>query len=214
MSVQRHLRRALRYAAVALCLATGFEVLEHFIFRNLSAGQFHILRIMLCTSVVFLLTSVGLLRERRRPQQLSEPDQRLHGSGGLWRAQDATAESERRYRLLFENMLEGFAYCEMLFDDRGRAVDFVYLAVNSAFEKLTGLEDVVGKRFTAVVPEGSDAQPELFERYGRVVSTGEPERFEIEIEALGRWFSISAYGAEKGCFVATFSNITERKQAE
>jgi diguanylate cyclase (GGDEF)-like protein/PAS domain S-box-containing protein len=31
---------------------------------------------------------------------------------------------------------------------------------------------------------------------------------------LGRWFSISAYGAEKGCFVATFDNITERKRAE
>jgi diguanylate cyclase (GGDEF)-like protein len=28
------------------------------------------------------------------------------------------------------------------------------------------------------------------------------------------WFSISAYGAGKGCFVATFDNITERKQAE
>jgi diguanylate cyclase (GGDEF)-like protein/PAS domain S-box-containing protein len=28
------------------------------------------------------------------------------------------------------------------------------------------------------------------------------------------WFSISAYGAGNGCFVATFDNITERKQAE
>ena len=28
------------------------------------------------------------------------------------------------------------------------------------------------------------------------------------------WFSISAYGAGKGCFVATFDNITERKQIE
>ncbi len=214
MSVRRHLRRALRYAAVALCLATSFEVLEHFIFANRSAGQLHILAIMLCTSVVFLLTSVGFLRERSSPQQLPETDQQSHDISGHWRAQDATTESERRYRLLFENMLEGFAYCEMLFDDRGRAIDFVYLAVNSAFAKLTGLEDVVGKRFTAVVPGGRDAQPELFERYGRVVLTGEPEKFEIEIKALGMWFSISAYGAEKGCFVATFSNITERKQAE
>jgi diguanylate cyclase (GGDEF)-like protein/PAS domain S-box-containing protein len=214
MSVPRHLRRALRYAAVALCLATSFEVLEHFIFANRSAGQLHILTIILCTSVVFLLTSVGFLRERSSPQQLPEIDPQSHDISGLWRAQEATTESERRYRLLFENMLEGFAYCEMLFDDRGRAIDFVYLAVNSAFVKLTGLEDVVGKRFTAVIPGGKDSQPELFERYGRVVLTGEPERFEVEIKALGRWFSISAYGAEKGCFVATFSNITERKQAE
>ena len=130
------------------------------------------------------------------------------------RTQDAMVESERRYRSLFENMLEGFAYCEMLFDNRGCPIDFVYLAVNSAFGKLTGLQNVVGKRFTEVVPEGKDAQPELFERYSRVVRTGKPERFEIEIKALGMWFSISAYAAGKGCFVATFDNITERKQVE
>ena len=28
------------------------------------------------------------------------------------------------------------------------------------------------------------------------------------------WFSISASAAGKGCFVATFDNITERKQIE
>ncbi|MGB8865171.1 MAG: EAL domain-containing protein [Candidatus Sulfotelmatobacter sp.] len=123
-------------------------------------------------------------------------------------------ESEARYRSLFENMLEGFAYCEMLFDDRGRPTDFVYLAVNGAFGTLTGLRNVVGKKFTDVIPREKDSQPELFERYGRVVLTGTPERFEIEIKALGMWFSISAYGAGKGCFVATFDNITERKQAE
>src|SRR5450755_4202357 len=127
------------------------------------------------------------------------------------RAQAAMAESERRYRSLFENMLEGFAYCEMLFDDRGRPIDFVYLDVNRAFGKLTGLANVVGKRFTEVIPGGN---PELFERYGRVVLTGEPESFEIEIKALGMWFSISAHGAGKGCFVATFDNITERKRIE
>jgi PAS domain S-box-containing protein len=130
------------------------------------------------------------------------------------RAQDALIESEKRYRSLFENMLEGFSYCQMLFDERGQAIDFVYLAVNSAFGKLTGLENVVGKRFTEVIPKGKEPQPELLERYGRVARTGAPERFEIELDVLGMWFSISAYGAGSGFFIATFDNITERKQAE
>jgi diguanylate cyclase (GGDEF)-like protein/PAS domain S-box-containing protein len=124
----------------------------------------------------------------------------------------AGEESDRRYRSLFENMLEGFAHCEMVFDDRGRPIDFVYLAVNSTFEKLTGLRNAVGRRFTEIIPEGKDSHPELFERYGRVALTGMPERFEIEVKGLGRWFSISAYGAGKGCFVAVFDNITERKR--
>ena len=124
----------------------------------------------------------------------------------------AGEESERRYRSLFENMLEGFAHCEMVFDDSGRPIDFVYLAVNSTFEELTGLRNVVGRKFTEIIPGGKDSNPELFERYGRVALTGMPERFEIEVKGLGMWFSISAYGAGKGCFVAVFDNITERKR--
>jgi diguanylate cyclase (GGDEF)-like protein/PAS domain S-box-containing protein len=196
--------RALRSAAVALFLAVGFEVLKHLIFPNLSPRQSEIAAIFLGASIVLLLTSVESPAKGVSSSNVS----------GRERAQDAMVESERRYRSLFENMLEGFAYCEMLFDDGGRPTDFVYLAVNSAFEKLTGLQNVVSKKFTEVVPGGRDPQPELFERYGRVVLTGEPERFEIEIKALGMWFSISAYAAGKRCFVAAFDNITERKQAE
>ena len=38
-------------------------------------------------------------------------------------------ESEERYRTLFENMLNAFAYCRMVFEE-GRPVDFIYLDVN------------------------------------------------------------------------------------
>jgi PAS domain-containing protein len=212
MSMQYRLARALRYATIALFMAAGLEALEH-ILLNLAIWQSHITAILACATIVFLLTSVGFSREPSKEQQFSDADQYLHEISGRSRVQDAVAESETRYRSLFENMLEGFAYCEMLFDDRGRPTDFVYLAVNSSFGSLTGLADVVGKRFTEVIPGGKDSQPELFERYGRVVLTGKPERFEIEIKALGMWFSISAYGAGKRCFVATFDNVTERKQA-
>jgi diguanylate cyclase (GGDEF)-like protein/PAS domain S-box-containing protein len=204
--------RAFRCAAVTLVLATALDGVRHIRVPGLSAWQSHIAAILLCAAIVFLLASVIFPRERSKPQQFPETDQPLHDISG--RAQDATAESESRYRSLFENMLGGFAYCKMLFDDRGRPMDFVYLDVNGAFGKLTGLSNVVGKRFTEVIPEGKDAQPELFERYGRVVLTGQQENFEIEIEALGMWFSISASAAGKGCFVATFDNITERKQIE
>ncbi|MFA6223748.1 MAG: hypothetical protein WC647_15675 [Desulfomonilaceae bacterium] len=33
-------------------------------------------------------------------------------------------QSEERYRLLFQNMLEGCAYCKMLFDDKGHPDDW------------------------------------------------------------------------------------------
>jgi two-component system CheB/CheR fusion protein len=128
-------------------------------------------------------------------------------------AEEALRGSEARYRGLFENMIEGFAYCKMIFEN-GKPLDFVYLSVNHAFETLTGLKNVVGKRVTEVIPGIREADQELFEIYGRVSLTGKSERFETFVEALKMWFSISVYSPEKEFFVAVFDVITERKKVE
>lgn len=123
-------------------------------------------------------------------------------------------ESEKRFRSLFEHMLEGVAYCKMLFDENGSPVDFVYLDVNSAYSELIGLHDVVGKRVSELVPGIRESAPELFEVYGRVASTGRPEKCEIYIKQLSLWRSMSVYSTDKGYFVAVSENITERKRIE
>ncbi len=74
------------------------------------------------------------------------------------RAEAALAESESRYHSLFENMVEGYAFCRLLYEN-GRPTDFVYLEVNSAFEALSGLKDVVGKKISELVPEIRDIMP-------------------------------------------------------
>ncbi|HEY3347351.1 MAG TPA: ATP-binding protein [Nitrospirota bacterium] len=129
-------------------------------------------------------------------------------------AEDELRKSEYRYRLLFENMPDGFAYCKMLSDDNGNPVDFVYLAVNSAFGRLTGLDNVVGKKATEAITGIKESHPELLEAYGRVALTGLPEKFEIEFNPLGIWLRVSVYSAENGYFTAIFDNITERRRME
>jgi light-regulated signal transduction histidine kinase (bacteriophytochrome) len=76
------------------------------------------------------------------------------------------------------------------------------------------LENVVGKRVTEVIPGIREAHPELFDIYGRVASTRQPEKFEIEFNPLGLWLSISVYSNVREHFVAIFDDITERKKAE
>ncbi len=129
-------------------------------------------------------------------------------------AEEAMRESEATYRSLFGHMLDGFAYCQMLYDDQGRPDDFVYLEVNDAFARLTGLEDVTGKRVTQVIPGVKDAHPELLEAYGRVAQTGRSERFEIDFRLLNRWLSVSVYSPARNYFVSVFDNITDRKHSE
>ena len=130
------------------------------------------------------------------------------------KAEEDLRESEAHYRSLFENMLNGFAYCRMIYDDRGIPIDFIYCRTNRAFAKLTKLRNVVGKKVTEVIQGIKESNPELFEIYGRVALTGKPETFETEVKPLGIWFSISVYSPKKKYFIAIFDNITKRKELE
>ena len=66
---------------------------------------------------------------------------------------EAATIAARSYMLstVFDNMLNGFAYCQMIFE-QGCPKDFIYLAVNGAFGALTGLRNVTGKRVSEIVP--------------------------------------------------------------
>jgi PAS domain S-box-containing protein/putative nucleotidyltransferase with HDIG domain len=129
-------------------------------------------------------------------------------------AEEALKESEKRFRSLFENMLEGFALCRMLYNDKGDPVDWVYLDVNLSFGRLTGLKHVVGKKVSEVLPGIDKTNPELFEIYGRVAKSGAPHEFETWVEPVKEWLHISVFSPEKDHFVAVFEDITNRKRAE
>lgn len=155
----------------------------------------------------------GAAQHRPGEGMLREDGSFALGVTGRKDAEEALREIEDRYRSLFENMLNGFAYCKMVFD-QGQPQDFIYLDVNHAFEILTGLKDVVGKRVSEVIPGIRESDPGLFAVYGRVALTGQAERFETFVEGLGMWFAISVYSPEKEYFVAVFDVITERKRTE
>ncbi|MBL8057999.1 MAG: PAS domain S-box protein, partial [Anaerolineales bacterium] len=129
------------------------------------------------------------------------------------RAEAALRESEARYRGLFEHMLDGVAYCRMIFA-AGLPQDWIYLKVNPAFEALTGLRGAEGRRVSEVIPNIRATDPNLFEIYGRVALTGHPERFETYVAALEMWFDVHVFSPEREHFVAVFDVITERKRAE
>jgi PAS domain S-box-containing protein len=132
------------------------------------------------------------------------------------RAEEDLKLSEEKYRSLFENMINGYAYCRMIFDQKEEPVDFVYLEINDAFEKLTGLkrDTVVGRRVSEAIPGTRESNPEIFGIYGRVAKSGKTESFEVFFKPLSIWFNISVYGPKKEHFVAIFENITKRKELE
>jgi PAS domain S-box-containing protein len=129
-------------------------------------------------------------------------------------AEEAMCESEEKYRGLFENALSGVAIHEIVRDEEGNPVDYVFLEVNDAFEKQTGLKvaDVLGRRATEVLPGIEKAS--FIEIYGKVTLTGTPVSFEEFSEPLQRYYSISAYRVDKEIFATVFQDITERKNID
>jgi len=126
-------------------------------------------------------------------------------------AEAALQKSREKYQALVGNMLDGFAYCQMLYDDRGCPIDFLHLEVNDAFARLTGLQDVTGKKFSEVFPGTYEGRENLLERYSRVALTGNAEKFEYFLTPLALWFDLSVASHEEGCILVVFSNITTRK---
>lgn len=132
---------------------------------------------------------------------------------GSKQVQEKLRINEERYCSLFDHMAEGYAYCQMIFEN-GEATDWMYISVNEAFGQLTGMQDVMGKRVSELIPGLRKTDPGLFEIYARVALTGRHEKFEMFVEALQLWFSVSVYSPGKEFFVVVFDVITERKNAE
>lgn len=116
--------------------------------------------------------------------------------------------SEAELRLLFENMISAFSYYRMIYDENGRPVDYVFLAVNRAFEEEAGArrEDILGKNVRSVYPE---TEPFWIESFGRVAKTGVSERLSNYSAALGKWYCVVAYSPKPDHVAITVSDITE-----
>lgn len=121
---------------------------------------------------------------------------------------------ETDYRLLFEHMTNGYAYCKAIFDELGNPEDFIYLDVSPSFEKLTGLKDVIGKKITQIFPSIKTDHQELINLYGKVATDGIPQKIELFFKPLSLWLFLSIYSPKKEFFVVFFDNITDRKKFE
>ncbi len=131
------------------------------------------------------------------------------------RTEQALKERNERYENLFTSMDEGFCIIEMIFDERGKPVDYRFLELNPSFQRQTGLHDAVGKRVRELLP---NLETHWYEIYGKVAQTGEPIRVVQEASELsGRWFDVHASrlgGPESHKVAIVFNDATERVHVE
>jgi signal transduction histidine kinase/CheY-like chemotaxis protein len=131
-------------------------------------------------------------------------------------AEAALRESEQRFRVAQELSLDAFTILTAVRTDTGRVVDFRWEYVNPTAGRLLrqAPAELVGRRLLEVLP-GNRVNSDLFERYVRVVETGQPHDYELcyESEGIQGWFRNMAVRLGDGVAVC-FADITRRKRAE
>ncbi|MBB3951035.1 PAS domain-containing sensor histidine kinase [Aureimonas jatrophae] len=129
------------------------------------------------------------------------------------RAVTDLANSERKWRSLFENLHEGFILGRVLRDAEGRVTDWRYEEVNRAWGELVGIPstDAAGRTIRQVFPGIEDA---WVNEFADVVETGETIRFTRQVGTLGRWYDGVCHAIGDDRFTVIFLDVTDRIQAE
>ncbi|WP_165499090.1 ATP-binding protein [Gramella sp. KN1008] len=128
---------------------------------------------------------------------------------------DSQQSLSLEYRHLLQSLDEAFCIFEMIYDENGYPVDYIFQEINPAFEKQINLKNVTGKTMRELIP---DHEEHWFKTYGNVALTGEPIRFQYQAGKIDNaWLDLYAFrlGDNNSRRVAVlFHNITSRKLAE
>lgn len=122
-------------------------------------------------------------------------------------------DSAQDHREFIEQMPNGYALHEIICDEEGLPIDYRFLEVNPAFERITGLkaDAVVGRTVLEVLPQ---TEQTWIQRFGKVALTGESTHFEDYSQQLYQYFEVTALCPAPRRFACLFTDITDRKRAE
>ncbi|CAO3406831.1 Sensory box histidine kinase/response regulator [Azospirillum largimobile] len=129
-------------------------------------------------------------------------------------AADVSAQSEDRYRALFNALEDGFCIIEFSEDADGNLTDYIHIEANDGYERQTGIRNIVGMAVRTLAPAEADGWIEL---YGNVLRTGQPIRFERYFALVERYIEVSAARVEPASrrqVSVLFRDITARRRAE
>jgi len=131
----------------------------------------------------------------------------------LIKSKDKAEESEQTFRALFEKGPIGVAYHKMIYDEACLPINYLFLAANESYQKLTGVNPN-GKLVTEAFPGIENDPFNWIGTFGEVAKTGREIRFQQYLQPNHRWYDCVGYQYKPDHFVAAFLEITEQKRAE
>jgi two-component system CheB/CheR fusion protein len=112
---------------------------------------------------------------------------------------------------VFNSSTSGITAKKAVRDDNNKIVDFEYIASNIMADRIMNVDpgNLRGKYLLREFPQVAE---NYFERYVRVVESGEAEHFEFYNDSTRRWFEVICVKMLDG-LVTTFTDITQKKHA-
>ncbi len=131
----------------------------------------------------------------------------------LKKHQENTAiQNDHSYHNLYNSMAQNFMLVELIYNENGKVIDFCYLEVNPAFEKLVAKpkEELINKRAKEVFGKIDEYWLDIYEKVDKI---GEPISDSNHSGEMNRYYSTQAWQVKKGIIASTFIDITEQKLA-
>ncbi|MBB5283087.1 PAS domain S-box-containing protein [Rhabdobacter roseus] len=118
---------------------------------------------------------------------------------------------------MIDQSILGYAYCRIIVNDQQEPIDYEFVEVNSAFERLAGHKPgtVLHQKLSELFPDIHQDNLDWIRICGQVaLNDGNEERMHYS-KRLDRWYKVQIYSPEKYYFIGTFSDITaEIKEKE
>ena len=149
-------------------------------------------------------------------EQQQQQQQEVHSTYPAPAAKIEDLEEEVGHlRGLFQHLPSAYCMSETVTDEQtGEIIDHRYIEVNHHFEDMSGLKDVVGKRWTELIPGIENDPEDWIGRTARVVCGGEVDAFTRYSERQERWFRGITYRPSKGKSITMFTDVTEERELE
>ena len=121
--------------------------------------------------------------------------------------------NSQQFKTLFDNLPQGVAIYKMIYNRKGKPVDYIPLESNKVYDNIHSFKrERIGKKATEFNPKIKGDRIDWIGVYGGVASTGVPEHFETYCKPVDKWYQIYIYSPKKTFFVSVFMDITEEKK--
>jgi PAS domain S-box-containing protein len=129
------------------------------------------------------------------------------------RAEEALRDSEEKLSTLFGSMTEMVALHDIVFNEKGEAINYRIIDCNNAYLEITGIkkESAIGKLATDVYQ--TENPPYLVE-FSTVGITGVPYEYNTYFAPMDKHFMISVVSPKKNQFATITTDVTAIRQIQ